>query len=99
MNGLWSTATVVALTAGLSAQNPGQAPATPPNSAVSQERPTFKVQVDLVTNDVIVRDDKGTFIPALTKEAFEILEDGVKQEISSQTVVTGGRVTNGVRRR
>ena len=32
MNGFWSTATLVALTAGLSAQTPGQAPA-PPNTA------------------------------------------------------------------
>ena len=55
MNGFWSTATLVALTAGLSAQTPGQAPA-PPNTATSQERPTFKVQVDLVSNDIIVRD-------------------------------------------
>src|SRR3984885_14851517 len=94
MNGLWSTATLVALTAGLSAQNPGQAPATLPNSAVTQEKPTFKVQVDLVTNDIIVRDEKGNFIPDLKKEEFEIYEDGVKQDITSMTVVTGGRVTN-----
>src|SRR5215216_3296096 len=94
MNGLWSTATLVALTAGLSAQTPGQAPATPPNSATTQERPTFKVQVDLVTNDIIVRDEKGNFIPDLKKEDFEIYEDGIKQDISSMTVVTGGRVTN-----
>src|SRR3954467_6551193 len=94
MNGFWSTATLVALTAGLSAQNPGQPPAAPPNSATSQERPTFKVQVDLVTNDIIVRDEKGNFIPDLKKEEFEIYEDGVKQDITSMTVVTGGRVTN-----
>ena len=93
MNGFWSTATLVALTAGLSAQTPGQAPA-PPNAATPQERPTFKVQVDLVTNDIIVRDEKGNFIPDLKKEDFEIFEDGVKQDISSMTVVTGGRVTN-----
>src|SRR6266481_7159204 len=93
LNGLWSTATLVALTAGLSAQTPGQAPAAP-NTATSQERPTFKVQVDLVTNDIIVRDEKGNFIPDLKKEDFEIFEDGVKQDISSMTVVTGGRVTN-----
>src|SRR3954447_10308195 len=93
MNGFWSTATLVALTAGLSAQTPGQAPATP-NTATSQERPTFKVQVDLVTNDIIVRDEKGNFIPDLKKEEFEIYEDGVKQDLSSMTVVTGGRVTN-----
>src|SRR5881394_934864 len=94
MKGFWSTATLVALTAGLSAQTPGQAPAAPPNTAATQERPTFKVQVDLVTNDIIVRDEKGNFIPDLKKEDFEIYEDGVKQDISSMTVVTGGRVTN-----
>jgi len=100
-NGFWSTATLVALTAGLSAQTPAQPPAqtlpqTPavPNSATTQERPTFKVQVDLVTNDIIVRDEKGNFIPDLKKEDFEIFEDGVKQDITSMTVVTGGRVTN-----
>src|SRR6516165_3866097 len=93
LNGFWSTATLVVLTAGLSAQTPGQAPAAP-NSATTQEKPTFKVQVDLVTNDIIVRDEKGNFIPDLKKEEFEIYEDGVKQDISSMTVVTGGRVTN-----
>src|SRR6478736_6439873 len=93
-NGFWSTATLVVLTAGLSAQTAGQAPAAPPNTATSQERPTFKVQVDLVTNDIIVRDEKGNFIPDLKKEEFEIFEDGVKQDITSMTVVTGGRVTN-----
>src|SRR5260221_12212388 len=87
MNGFWSTATLVALTAGLTAQAPAQPPAQTPSA-------TFKVQVDLVTNDIIVRDDKGNFIPDLKKEDFEIFEDGVKQDISSMTVVTGGRVTN-----
>ncbi len=89
-NGFWSTATLVALTAGLSAQ----APAVPPPSTASTQGPTFKVQVDLVTSDIIVRDEKGNFIPDLKKEEFEIFEDGVKQDITSMTVVTGGRVTN-----
>jgi VWFA-related protein len=80
----------VALAASLSAQQP--APARPDGAA--QEKPTFKVQVDLVTNDVIVRDEKGNFIPDLKKEDFEVFEDGVKQDIASMTVVTGGRVTN-----
>ena len=91
MNGFGSTAILVALTAGLSAQTPAQ---PPPAAATTQEKPTFRVQVDLVTNDIIVRDEKGNFIPDLKKEEFEIFEDGVKQEISSMTVVTGGRVTN-----
>src|SRR5439155_12763546 len=91
MNGFWSTAFLVALTAGLSSQTPAK-PASP--APAPQERPTFKVQVDLVTNDIIVRDEKGNFIPDLKKDEFEIFEDGVKQDISSMTVVTGGRVTN-----
>jgi VWFA-related protein len=95
-NGFWPTALLMALTAGLSAQAPAPAPAQPPANvpAAAQERPTFKVQVDLVTNDIIVRDEKGNFIPDLKKDEFEIYEDGVKQDISSMTVVTGGRVTN-----
>jgi VWFA-related protein len=95
MNGFGSTALLVALTAGLSAQTPQPPAPTPANAAApQQERPTFKVTVDLVTNDIIVRDEKGNFIPDLKKDEFEIYEDGVKQDIASMTVVTGGRVTN-----
>src|SRR6266511_1688923 len=90
-NGFWSTAVLVVLAAGLSAQTPTPA-AQPP--AATQEKPTFRVQVDLVSNDIIVRDDKGNFVPDLKQDEFEIWEDGVKQDISSMTVVTGGRVTN-----
>jgi VWFA-related protein len=91
MNGFWSTVSLVALTAGLSAQT--AAPAKPANTP-QQEKPTFRVQVDLVTNDVVVRDDKGNFVPDLKRDEFEIFEDGVKQDITSMTVVTGGRVNN-----
>jgi VWFA-related protein len=90
MNGFWSTALLVAGVAALSAQTPAQ----PPANAGSQERPTFRVQVDLVTNDIVVRDSKGNFVGDLKKDEFEIYEDGVKQDITSMTVVTGGRVTN-----
>jgi VWFA-related protein len=96
MNGFWSTALWVGLVAGLSAQQPATPkpdPAATP-AAPAQEKPTFRVQVDLVTNDVIVRDEKGNFVPDLKREDFEILEDGVKQDISSMQVITGGRVTN-----
>jgi VWFA-related protein len=94
-NGFWSTALLVVLAAGLSAQTPAQPPAQPPASTTAtQQRPTFRVQVDLVTNDIVVRDEKGNFIPDLKKDEFEVYEDGVKQELTSMTVVTGGRVTN-----
>ena len=95
MNGFWSTALLVVLAAGLSAQTPAQPPAQPPASTTAtQQKPTFRVEVNLVTNDVVVRDEKGNFVPDLKKEEFEVYEDGVKQELTSMTVVTGGRVTN-----
>jgi VWFA-related protein len=91
MNGFWSTAVLVVLAAGLSAQTPAPAGQATP---APQEKPTFRVQVDLVSNDIIVRDDKGNFVPDLKKEEFEVWEDGVKQDVVQMTVVTGGRVTN-----
>jgi VWFA-related protein len=81
MNGFWPTAMLLAATAGLAAQE-------------TQQRPTFSVQVDLVTNDVMVRDDQGNFVSDLQREDFEIYEDGVKQDIISMTLSHGGRVTN-----
>src|SRR5690349_12516703 len=107
-HGFWSACVLGGLTAALSAQAPApaQAPARPgagaPASAApapaapspAPQNPTFRVQVDLVTTDVLVRDDKGNFVPDLRKDDFEVYEDGVLQDISSMTVVTGGRVTN-----
>jgi VWFA-related protein len=97
-NGFWSIALLVVLAAGLSAQTPAQSGQTPapakPAAPAQPEKPTFRMQVDLVTNDVVVRDDKGNFVPDLKKDEFEIFEDGVKQDITSMTVVTGGRVNN-----
>ena len=90
MGGLWSAAWLVVLTAGLCAQT-----GAPASSAQGQApKPTFRVQVDLVTTDVIPRDGRGNFVADLSKNEFEVFEDGVKQEISSMTMSHGGRVTN-----
>jgi VWFA-related protein len=87
-NGFWSTSLVLLAVAGLSAQAPS-------NQASSQNQPpNFRVQIDAVTMDVIVKDEQGRFIPDLKKEEFEIYEDGIKQEISSMTLSHGGRVAN-----
>jgi VWFA-related protein len=91
MGGVWSAAWLVLLTAGLCAQSGAPAQPTTPSP---QEEPTFRVQVDLVTTDVIPRDENGNFIADLTEDEFEIWEDGVKQEITSMTVSHGGRVRN-----
>jgi VWFA-related protein len=88
--GFWSTAWLVFLGATLCAQTP--APAQPAQTPEAQ--PTFRIQVDLVTTDVIPRDERGNFIADLTRDEFEVYEDGVKQEITSMTVSHGGRITN-----
>jgi VWFA-related protein len=92
MRGFWPTILWVAVVAGLSAQAP--APTAPAPQAPAQEQPTFRVQVEAVTQDVVVKDDRGLFVPDLTRDDFEIYEDGVKQDIVSMTMVSGGRVTN-----
>ena len=93
MRGVWSAAWLAVLTAGLCAQTGTPAPAAPALQ-IDALQPTFKIQVDLVSTDVIPRDEKGNFVADLTKGEFEIFEDHVKQEISSMTVSHGGRVTN-----
>jgi VWFA-related protein len=91
LRGLWSAGMLVTLAAALSAQAPAPAPAPAADQPVP---PNFRVQIDAVTMDVIVKDDQGRFVPDLRKDEFEIFEDGVKQEITSMTMSHGGRVTN-----
>jgi VWFA-related protein len=58
-------------------------------------QPTFRVAVDLVTTDVIVRDsDTDAFVSDLTVDEFEVYEDGIPQEIVSLVLTHGGRVFN-----
>src|SRR5512139_1028231 len=58
------------------------------------QKPVFRVAVDLVTTDAIVRDRQGQFVADLKKDDFEIYEDGVKQDIISMILSHGGRVYN-----
>lgn len=69
-----------------SAQSPR--PATPQSSApaagdVPVESPpvTFRVQIDYVEVDAIVTDDQGNPVRGLRREDFEVLEDGLRQEV------------------
>jgi len=94
-NGFWPrSASVILLACGAVAVSAQQTQPKPPASGSPHEKPPFRVQVDLVTNDIVVRDEKGNFVPDLKKDEFEIYEDGVKQDITSMTVVTGGKVNN-----
>jgi len=73
--------------AGQAALAQQQAPQPPP-----QPQPTFQSAVTLVTSDLIVRDRRGQFQANLTKDDVELYEDGVKQQLTSFTLVHGGRV-------
>ncbi len=96
-----SLAAVVALFVSVPVAGRGvqpQAPATPAAAgeaqqaaAQSPQQPTFRMAIDLVRTDVIVRDNRDQFVADLKPEEFEIYEDGVKQEIVSMNVIHGGR--------
>ena len=75
--------------AALAAQTPA-----PQTAGQSGQKPTFRTSIDLVTNDVIVRDARGQFVADVSKDEFEIYEDGVLQELASLVLVHGGRVNN-----
>ena len=66
----------------------GQAGHAPPAGRV------IRRSFDIVTTDVIVRDNKGQFIADLKKDDFEVYEDGVKQDVVSFVLTHGGRVYN-----
>ena len=59
-----------------------------------QRRPDFTSRVELVTTDVVVRDNTGQFIADLKKDDFEVCEDGVQQKVVSFSLTHGGRSYN-----
>jgi VWFA-related protein len=72
--------TLIALTIVAAAlQSPvikAQAPQTPPSV-------TFQVEVNYVDVDVVVTDEQGNFVSGLTREDFEVLEDGKLQKVDT----------------
>ena len=50
------------------------------SSPIRQEQP-IRVGVELITTDVVVRDRNGRFVPDLSTDDFELLEDGRPQKI------------------
>ena len=69
-------------------QNPSKEKAPPPPPPQKQEpKPedqfTLAVEVPLVTIDVVVTDNRGTYIPDLKKDHFRVIEDGVPQTITN----------------
>jgi VWFA-related protein len=54
---------------------------TPRQSAEGQSAPTFRSGVRLIDIDVFVTDRDGRFVGDLTKDDFELVEDGTTQDI------------------
>jgi VWFA-related protein len=73
----------VALTAVALAQS--QQP--PPSQAPAQQTPTFKAQVEYVEVDALVTDQQGQFVRNLTRDDFQVFEDGKRQTISTFSLV------------
>jgi VWFA-related protein len=55
----------------------------------AQEQPpvTFRVEVNYVEIDAVVTDAQGNFVPGLTKDDFEVVEEGKPQALSILTRV------------
>jgi len=51
--------------------------------ALAQDRPTFRVKVDLVVLSFTVTDGKGHYVNGLQPKDFRILEDSIPQKLSS----------------
>ena len=74
--------TSLALAVAAAAVAPAQAPAPPPRTSAA-EIPIVGVTASRVAVDLVVRDKRGRVVRDLAPADFEVLEDGVKQEVLS----------------
>jgi VWFA-related protein len=79
--------------ASLAAQKP---PAPPPKPAPESQRPippvSERVEVAVTNVEIVVTDSKGNRVPGLTRDDFEVYQDGVPQKITNFYAVSGGKV-------
>jgi VWFA-related protein len=79
--------TALILLAGLSTSFTIDAQQTPPRPAAEQPPITFKVEVNYVEIDAIVTDEQGNFVRNLTKDDFQVTEQGKPQTVSVASLV------------
>lgn len=74
----------VVLAAALAAQQPAPPPPGAAERPGGEQQPplTFKVEINYVEIDAIVTDAQGNFVRGLTKDDFEVLEQGKPQTVS-----------------
>ncbi|HEY2842448.1 MAG TPA: VWA domain-containing protein [Bryobacteraceae bacterium] len=51
--------------------------------AAAQDRPTFRIKVDMVVLSFTITDTKGKYVNGLKPSDFRILEDGIPQKLST----------------
>src|SRR5688572_18027208 len=59
------------------------APGQPAPSQAPAQPPTFKVEVNYVEIDATVTDAQGKFVNDLTREDFQVVEEGTTQSITA----------------
>src|SRR3954454_15238076 len=74
------------------AQAPAQPPspargAQPPQAHGAQPPVTFKVEVNYVEIDANVTDEQGNFVRTLTKDDFQVVEEGAPQALTAFVMV------------
>lgn len=74
----------------LAAQKP---PPPTPVKPVAMAPYSEKVEVSITNVEVVVTDSRGNRIPGLTREEFDVFQDGVPQKITNFYAVSGGKVT------
>jgi VWFA-related protein len=86
--------------AGAGARGRAQAPQVPPpaqppqaQSAQAPAPPAFRLSTTLVEVDATVTDKNGSFVDSLTLTDFELLDEGVPQQIQVLFRVAGSKVT------
>src|SRR5262245_59019749 len=89
MSGRFAFALVVlALLATPQMAQMAQMPQTPQMAQTPQTpQPTFRGGIELMTLDVVPRTDAGQFVADLRPEEFQVLEDGVAQQVASLVMV------------
>ncbi len=56
--------------------------ARPAARELAAQQPSFRTSVDLVSLNVTVADQTGRFVTDLEPQAFQVFEDGIKQEVT-----------------
>jgi Ca-activated chloride channel homolog len=67
-----------------------EAAAQSPSPQTQPKRPTFEVQVEVVSLTAVVFDKAGRFVHGLGPSDVEVYEDGVRQEVTVFQEATGG---------